>query len=130
MKTITICGEEYDIECNGLTYANYRKFFNTGIFDDLKILKTFLAKQVIAVEQLKEENPDIEDEAIIGALSSLMMEDMDLFVLAATRMAYIMIYTANKKVEEYDKWLEGITSLKTNDEWIAEVTEYAVNCFC
>lgn len=130
MKTITICGIDYEINCNGLTYSNYRKLFDRSIFDDIKILKTFLAKQVLATEQLKEDNPEIEDKEIIEALSSLMMEDMDLFVMAATRMAYIMIYTANKTIEEYDKWLESIPSLKTNDEWIAEVTEYAVNCFC
>ena len=55
---------------------------------------------------------------------------MGLFVEAATRIAYIMIFTANKNVEEYENWLENITTIKTNDEWIVEVTEFAVNCFC
>ena len=130
MKTIEICGEKYEIECNGLTYVNYREKFNRGIFDDIRILKTFLAKQVLTANEIKENNPDIDDNEIIEALSGLMVDDMDLFVSAATRMAYIMIYTANKKVEEYEKWLESITILRTNDEWIAEVTEYAVSCFC
>jgi len=59
-----------------------------------------------------------------------MLDDIDLFAEAATRIAYIMIHTANEKVEEYEEWLRNIPSLKTNDEWIAEVTEFAVSCFC
>ena len=59
-----------------------------------------------------------------------MSDGMGLFVEAATRIAYIEIYTANKKIPEYEEWLEGIPSIKTNDEWIVEVTELAVNCFC
>ena len=130
MKQIEICGSKYDIDCNALTYVSYRKLFNRGIFDDIKILQAFLTKQVLLTENLKKENPDIDDEAIIASLSTLMLDDMDLFVEAATRIAYILIYTANRKISEYEVWLEGIPSLKTNDEWIAEVTEYAVNCFC
>lgn len=130
MKKITICGMKYEIDCNALTYIKYREMFKRGIFDDIKILKTFLAKQVIIAEQLKQENPKLDDNSIIDSLSTLMLDDIDLFVEAATRIAYIMIYTANKKVEEYEEWLKNIPTLKTNDEWIAEVTEFAVNCFC
>lgn len=130
MKKIAICGIKYEIDCNALTYIKYREMFKRGIFDDIKILKTFLAKQVIIAEQLKQENPKLDDNSIIDSLSTLMLDDIDLFVEAATRIAYIMIYTANKKVEEYEEWLKNIPTLKTNDEWIAEVTEFAVNCFC
>ena len=130
MKTITICGTEYPIECNALVYAKYRKLFNTDIFCDIRILQSFLTKQVLLAENLKKENPNIDEGTIISSLSGLMLDDMGLFVEASTRMAYIMIYTANKNVQEYEKWLESIPSVKTNDEWIAEVTEFAVNCFC
>lgn len=130
MKKITICGINYEIDCNALTYIKYREMFNRGIFDDIKVLKTFLTKQVIIAEQLKKETPELNDDDIINNLSTLMLDDMDLFVEAATRIAYIMIYTANKKVKEYEEWLKDIPILKTNDEWIAEVTEFAVNCFC
>ena len=130
MKTIEICGKEYPIECNALTHVKYRKVFNTDIFSDIKILQSFLTKQVLLAEQLKKENPEIDDEKIIASLSKLMLDDMGLFVEAATRMAYIMLLTANKKVQGYEEWLETIPSLKTNDEWIVEVTEFAVDCFC
>lgn len=130
MKTITICGKEYPIDCNSLVYVRYRKFFNTDIFSDIRILQSFLTKQVLLAENLKKDNPDIDDGTIISSLSSLMLDDMGIFVEASTRMAYVMIYTADKKVPEYEEWLESIPSIKTNDEWIAEVTEFAVNCFC
>ena len=130
MKTITICGKKYEIDCNALTYVKYREIFKRGIFDDIRVLQSFLTKQALTAEQLKKENPDIDDTAIIASLSKLMLDDMDLFAEAATRIAYIMIYTANKKVEQYEEWLENIPSLRTNDEWIAEVTEFAVSCFC
>lgn len=130
MKTITICGKKHEIDCNALTYVKYREIFKKGIFDDIKILQSFLTKQVLTAEQLKKENPNVDDATIIASLSKLMLDDMDLFAEAATRIAYIMIYTADKKVEQYEEWLENIPSLKTNDEWIAEVTEFAVSCFC
>ena len=130
MKQIEICGKKYDIDCNALTYVSYRKKFNRGIFDDIKILQLFLSKQVMITQKLQKENPDINEEVIIATLSKLMIEDMDLFVEAATRIAYIMIYTANKNIEEYDEWLKEIPTLRTNDNWIVEVTEFAVNCFC
>ena len=103
MKTITICDKEYEIDCNALTYVKYRELFKRGIFDDIKLLQSFLTKQVLIVEQLKKENKEIDDATIITSLSRLMINDMDLFVEAATRIAYIMIYTANKKTVEYEK---------------------------
>lgn len=130
MKKITICNKQYEIDCNALTYVKYRKMFNRGIFDDIKILQAFLTKQVLLTKELKDENPDVDDATILAILSRAMLDDMDLFVEAATRIAYIMIYTADKKISGYEEWLENISTIKTNDEWIAEVTEFAVNCFC
>ncbi len=130
MKEITICGKEYKIECNALTYVKYKSMFNKGVFEDIKVLQNFLSKQVLLTQKLKNENPDVEDEAILTLLSSVMIDDMDLFMEAATRLAYIMIYTANKKIESYEDWLSSIPAIKTNDDWIVEVTEFAVTCFC
>lgn len=130
MKTIRICGVEYKIDCNALTYIKFRQKFNRGIFEDIKILHSFLTNQVLLTQQLKKENPNIDDKTIIASLSTLMLDDMDLFTEAATRIAYIMIYTANKEIDEYEEWLKNIPYLRTNDEWIAEVAEFAVSCFC
>lgn len=130
MKQIEIYGKKYPIDCNSLVYVKYRKFFDTDIFNDIKILQSFLTKQVLLAENLKKENPNVDDSTIIANLSNLMLDDMGLFIEASTRMAYIMIYTADKKIPEYEEWLKNIPSIKTNDEWIAEVTEFAVDCFC
>lgn len=130
MRTITICNIKYEIDCNAFTYVKFREKFKRGIFDDIKILQAFLTKQVMLANELKEENKDVDDATIINSLSKLMLDDIDLFVEAATRIAYILIYTANNKVKEYEDWLKNITTIRTNDEWIAEVTEFAVNCFC
>lgn len=130
MKTITICGKKYEIDCNALTYVKYRKLFNRGIFDDIKILQDFLNKQVIIANELKRDNPNVDDVTIISSLSKIMMDDMDLFAEAATRIGYVMINTANEKIKEYEEWLKDIPFLRTNDEWIVEVTEFAVSCFC
>ncbi len=130
MKTIEICGKKYPVTCNCLVYAKYREFFKTDIFSDINILQAFETKQVLLAKELKNKNPDIEDTAIMTSLSGTMLEDMGLFMEASTRIAYIMIYMADRNIEEYEKWLESIPSMKTNDEWIVEVTELAVNCFC
>ena len=130
MKTIEICGKKYPVTCNCLVYAKYREFFNTDIFTDINILQAFETNQVLLTKKLKEENPEVEDATIIASLSGLMIDDMGLFMEASTRIAYIMIYMADKKIEEYEKWLESIPNMKTNDEWIVEVTELAVSCFC
>ena len=60
MKTIEICGKEYPIDCNALTYKNYRSKFNTDIFSDIRTLQAFLTKQVLLAESLKKDNPNIE----------------------------------------------------------------------
>lgn len=130
MKSIIIDDKEYNIDCNALTYVKYRQKFNRGIFDDIKILQNFLIKQVMITEELKKENPDLDDTTILASLSKLMIDDIDLFVEASTRIAYIMIYTANKNIADYEEWLANIKVIRTNDEWISEVTEFAVSCFC
>ena len=130
MKKITICGQEYEIKCNALVHSKYRLFFNRNIFDDIKILQSFLIKQTLLVSQMKDENPEIDDSTLIAKLSSVILDDAGIFIEAALRIAYVMIFMANKNIPEYENWLESIPTVKTNDEWIAEVTEVAVNCFC
>ena len=130
MKQIEICGKEYNIDCNAAIYPKYRRIFNKDIYSDINVLKKFITKQVLLVDNLKKENPNVDDAVIISSLSSIMLEDMGLFMEAATRMLYIMIYTVDNNIQEYEKWLESIPTIRTNDKWIVEVTELAVDCFC
>lgn len=128
MKTITICGKKYDIDCNALTYIKYKSFFNTGIIKDMQFIQNYLIKQTVVANQLK--NEKISDAEKLGQVSDYMIDDTDEFVTKVTQIAWILIYTANNKIESYEDWLKSITTFKIDDDWIVEVTEFAVDCFC
>lgn len=128
MKTITICGKEHKLECNALTYVKYKNFFKRGIIEDVQILQDYLIKQTIITKQVEEKN--ITEVEKLSIVSNYMNKYIDDFIIAITRIAWILIYTADKDIEEYEKWLEGISSFKIDDDWIVEVAEFAVTCFC
>lgn len=128
MKTITICGKEYNIDCNAFTYIKYKSFFNTGIMKDMQFIQNYLIKQTVVANQLK--NEKISDAERLGQVSDYMIDDTDEFVTKVTQIAWILIYTANNKIESYKDWLKSITTFKIDDDWIVEVTEFAVDCFC
>lgn len=128
MKTIIICGKEHKLECNALTYVKYKNFFKRGIIEDVQILQDYLIKQTIITKQVEEKN--ITEVEKLSIVSNYMNKYIDDFIIAITRIAWILMYTADKDIEEYEKWLEGISSFKIDDDWIVEVAEFAVTCFC
>lgn len=128
MKTITICGKEYDIDCNALTYVKYKSIFKTGILKDMQYIQNYLIKQAVIAKQLDEKK--ISEAEKLSQLSEIMINDTDEFVSKITQIAWILIYTANNKVESYETWLSSITKFNISDDWISEVTEFAVDCFC
>lgn len=130
MKTIVICDKEYNIDCNAFTYIQYRKVFNRGIFEDIQVLKDYLVTQTVTSIQLKEENQKLSEVELAGKLSDIMMSKLDGFIEAVTRIAYILIYSANENIDDYETFLKGIKTFKIDDDWIVEVTEFAVDCFC
>lgn len=130
MKSITICEKQYNIECNALTYISYKKIFNRGIFEDIQIIENFVKRQILIEKEIKDKNPNITDEVLIKKLSRNMLGDIDNYIEAVTRIAYICIYTANENYMKYEDWLKDIKRINTNDKWIVEVTEFAVDCFC
>ena len=130
MKTIVICDKEYNIECNAFTYIQYRKVFNRGIFEDIQVLKDYLVTQTVTSIQLKEEKPKLSEVELAEKLSDIMMSKLDGFIEAVTRIAYILIYSANENIDDYETFLKGIKTFKIDDDWIVEVTEFAVDCFC
>ena len=130
MKKVKICDREFDIDCNALTYIQYRKKFNRGIFEDFEIIQNFITMQTLMANQLKKENPEISEAQITAQLSRIMRKDIDEYIEAVTRITYICCYTANENIGEYEDWLKNIKRLKTTDKWIVEVTEFAVDCFC
>lgn len=130
MKKVKICDREFDIDCNALTYIQYRKKFNRGIFEDFEIIQNFITMQTLMANQLKKENPKITEVEITTKLSRLILKSIDNYIEAVTRIAYICCYTANPKIGEYEDWLKLIKRINTTDDWIVEVTEFAVDNFC
>ena len=128
MKTITICGKEYPIDCNAFTRFQYKTVFGRGIFADIKVLSEFSEKQENLRKELKAKK--MSDEEIEKEINKSMMENLDDFIDVIERIAYILIYTANNKVESFEEWLKGINKLDLSESWVDEVTEFAVSSFC
>lgn len=128
MKQIEICGKKYNIECNALTYVKYKSYFKNGIIKDMNFIQNYLIKQSVIASQYEEKQ--ISDAEKLNQISKYMIDDTDEFVTKVTQIAWILIYTANNKIEGYEDWLKSITNFKIDDDWIVEVTEYAVDCFC
>lgn len=126
MKTITICGKEYEIACNAYTRFEYKRIFKKGIFEDLGTLQEFSAEQ----EKIKKEMSDKTEEEITEAVNMAILNKLDDFIDVVEKIAYILIYTANKKCGSFEEFLTGIEKINLADSWIAEVTEFAVNSFC
>jgi len=128
MKTITICDKQYPVESNALTFVKYKSFFKTGILKDMQFIQNYLIKQTVVAKQLEEKQ--LNDSEKLTNVSDYMINDTDEFVVKITQLAWILIYTANDKIEDYETWLKSISNFKMDDDWIAEVTEIAVDCFC
>lgn len=126
MKKITICKKEYEIDCNAFTRFQYKKVFGTGIFADIKILNQFSEKQ----NDIRRKLENATEEDIQKAINEMMMDNLDDFIDVIEKITYILIYTANPKMKSFEDWLKGIEKIDLSANWIAEVTELAVNSFC
>ena len=127
MKKITISDKEYDINCNALTRFNYKKIFNTGIFEDIQRINNFNIEQEEL--RLKLEKEGKAKEIIDAEINNMMLGKLDDILDAIQKIAYIEIYTANPKIGSFEEWLGSIEKINLSEPWIAEVTEYAVNSF-
>lgn len=128
MKTITICGKEFPIDCNAFTYIKYQSIFKSGIIKDMQFIQDYLIKQTVVTNQIEKEK--ISEVEKITKVSNYMVNDTDEFIVKITQIAWILIFTANHHIEDYETWLQSIDNLVIDDDWIAEVTEFAVSCFC
>lgn len=130
MKQIKIDGNTYDADCNALTYVLHKRIFNRGIMQDIRIIQNYLITQTIEANKLKNQFPELNESELNDRISKFMNNYIDEFIEAITRIAYTLIYTANDKIANYDDFLRNIKKFKIDDDWIVEVTELAVNCFC
>ena len=128
MKTITICGKEFPIECNAFTRFQYKTIFGKGILEDISVLNDFSTKQEELRKELKKKK--LSDEEIDNEINKMMLQHVDDFLDVIEKMAYILIYTANSNIGSFEDWLKGITKIKLSEDWTSEVAELAVNSFC
>lgn len=130
MKTIKIGNKEYKYDCNAYTYILFKKVFNSSIFDDLRVLQEYLIKKAIILNDIKQQVPNITEEALKNSITRFMLKDnIETFVESATRITYILIKEHNE-IPKYEEWLKTVPPLKISDDWIVEVAEFAVDCFC
>lgn len=130
MKTIRIGNKEYMYDCNAYTYILFKKVFNFSIFDDIRVLQEYLVKQAIILNDIKQQVHNITEEALKNSITRFMLKDnIETFVESATRITYILIKEHNE-IPKYEEWLKTVPPLKISDEWIVEVAEFAVDCFC
>lgn len=128
MKKITICDKEYEISCNAFTRFQYKKIFGRGIFADIKILSDFSENQEKIRKSLTDEG--LSEKEIEKEVNLYMMEHLDDFIDVVEKIAYILIYSANNSVENFEDWLKGLDKVDLSESWISEVTELAVSSFC
>lgn len=130
MKQIVIEGNKYDIECNALTYILHKRLFNRGIMQDIHVLQNYILTQTVKANEIKTKLPKLSEAEINNQVANFMNEYIDDFIEAITRIAYTLMYTANEKLVGYEEFLRSIKNFKIDDDWIVEVTEFAVDCFC
>ena len=128
MKQIEINGKAFEIESNAFTFVRYKTIFKTGMMEDLQKIEMYIGKQHVYTKNLKDAG--IPDEEIAGMVADQLRPELDEFIIKITQIAWILIYTANEKIEPYEEWLKNIKHFKIDDNWIAEVAELAVNSFC
>ncbi len=130
MKQIAIDGNKYDIECNAFTYILHKRLFNRGIMQDIHVLQNYILTQTVKANEIKTKLPKLSEAEINNQVANFMNEYIDDFIEAITRIAYTLMYTANEKLVGYEEFLRSIKNFKIDDDWIVEVTEFAVDCFC
>lgn len=127
-KTINICGKDYEVSCNAYTRFLYKKMFGVGIMKDMKKLNDFSVKQNEIRKEL-EKDKKLSPEEIEQQVGMQILEDVDDLIDVILKIAYILIYTENNKVESFEDWLKGIESIDLGSPWVQEVTELAVDSF-
>lgn len=143
MKKINICDKEYTIDCNAYTYVQFKNIFKRGLFSDLQIIKNFLSRQSKIIFELTQEKiggKDLNkldknekkkvDVEIEKELNIRLLDYIDDFIEAITRIAYILVYEANPDFKTYEEFMKEIPRLSVDDDWVLEVTEFAVEKFC
>lgn len=128
MKQITIEGKGYNIDCNAYIPVQYKSFFKSGLVKDMQTIQEYLIKQTVVSKQI--EKLELSETEKINRISNYMSDDIDDFIIKVTQITWTLIHSVDEKIEDYETWLKSIKKIKIDDDWIVEVTEFAVDCFC
>lgn len=126
-KTMNIMGKDYEVCINAYTPLLYKKTFKSGFMEDLsKLSEVSLKRDELTKELIAKgiEENKVEEQVNVKTMSSL-----DDFVEVITQIAYILILGNNKNFKSYEDWMSEQETLSMSDNWIAEVTEFAVASF-
>lgn len=127
MKEVKIGDNNYKIDCNALTYIEFKKIFGIGIYEDINVIRKYMLKQLELIKEAQKDNVDVKK--IVEIVSRAQIDDVSSFIESITRITYILIKTADENFMEYNEWLKTFNP-KLQDSWISEVTGYTVDCFC
>ena len=126
-KEINIMGKVYECSTNAYTPLLYKKTFNKGLMEDLSKLGELNNKREQYEKELKEQG--FTGEELENQVNLKTMGNLDDFIEVITQIAYILILGNDKNFKSYEDWISDCETLSLSDNWIAEVTEFAVNSF-
>lgn len=127
IKKIKIEEAEYEINSNAYTRLLYKKTFNKGIMEDVKVIAEYALE--IQNEKDKLEKKGLSQDEINTAIGVIALEKIDTFVEIILQITYVFIKCNDEKFMSYEDWLKTIEKVNPNDEWVSEVTELAVSSF-
>lgn len=131
MKKIKINDKEYEINCTAYTRFEFNQIFHSGIFAEVGKIQKFARLQNELYSQIDQKaiKEKLTDEEVETLKSEAVMSIIDDFLDAVEKLTYIFIYSANKNIGSFEDWLSSIDKIDISEDWISEVTEFAVASF-
>lgn len=121
-KEINIAGQKYKIKSSALTWTYYQnKFPNNNWHEDLSKVMKYTFQMKNALEEVKKENPKLDDNKAFEEVTIKCIESFGSLVQTLLQMTWAMIYTADQECKDYENFLDSIPEIKYSDEWISEV---------
>lgn len=105
---IRIKNKNYIGQCNALSYIFYKRIFKTNIFEDLEILRKSLANI----------SNDIASEQNVANFYEILV-----------KLIYILIYTKNQDIEDFEEWIEKIEIQDLTEELTNKTIEIFLESF-
>ena len=105
---IRIKNKNYIGQCNALSYIFYKRIFKTNIFEDL--------------EDLRESLVNISE-------NNAREKDIAKFYKIIVRLIYILIYTKNQDIEDFEEWIGNIEIKDLTEDLTEDLTNKTIEIF-